>query len=202
MKARGAGEDGMRICVFCGSSPGGHAFYAEHAASFGRLLAARGIGLVYGGAQVGTMGVLANAALDAGGQVIGVIPQAMVEREIAHRGLTELRIVSSMHERKALMAELADAFVALPGGIGTLEELFEVWTWGQLGLHTKPCGALNVRGFYDRLAAFLDHTVAEGFLRPQHRAALLVESEAEGLLTAIARYHAAPVTKWLGHEQT
>lgn len=192
----------MRICVFCGSSPGVHAFYREYAASFGRLLAARGIGLVYGGAQVGTMGVLANAALDAGGQVIGVIPQAMVEREIAHRGLSELHIVSSMHERKALMAELSDAFVALPGGIGTLEELFEVWTWGQLGLHAKPCGVLNVRGFYDQLAAFLDRVVNEGFLRPQHRASLLVAKEPEQLLAAIEAYQPQPVVKWLGHEST
>jgi hypothetical protein len=179
-----------------------HAFYREYAASFGRLLAARGIGLVYGGAQVGLMGVLANAVLDAGGQVIGVIPQAMVDREIAHRGLNELRIVSSMHERKALMAELSDAFVALPGGIGTFEELFEVWTWGQLGLHVKPCGVLNVRGFYNQLAGFLDHVVNEGFLRPAHRAALLVESEPEGLLAAIERYQPQPVVKWLGHEST
>lgn len=192
----------MRICVFCGSSPGVHAFYRENAAGFGRLLAARGIELVYGGAQVGTMGVLANALLDAGGRVYGVIPRAMLDREIAHRGLTELHVVDSMHERKALMAELSDAFVALPGGIGTFEELFEVWTWGQLGLHAKACGVLNVRGFYDQLAAFLDHVVAEGFLRPQHRAALLVEREAEALLTAIERYHPPAVTKWLGHEQT
>ncbi len=192
----------MRICVFCGSSPGGHAFYRESAASFGQLLAARGIELVYGGAQVGLMGVLANAVLGAGGRAIGVIPQAMVDREIAHQGLTELKVVSSMHERKATMAELSDAFVALPGGIGTFEELFEVWTWGQLGLHAKPCGVLNVRGFYDRLGAFLDHVVSEGFLRPVHRAALLIERDGESLLGAIERYHAPQGSKWIGKDET
>jgi uncharacterized protein (TIGR00730 family) len=190
----------VRICVFCGSSPGNHPLYAEHAAAFGRFLAARGIGLVYGGAQLGLMGVLANAALDAGGHVTGVIPQAMVDREIVHRGVSELRVVSSMHERKAQMAELSDAFVALPGGIGTFEELFEVWTWSQLGLHTKPCGVLNVRGFYDGLSSFLDHVSSEGFLRPVHRAALLIEREPEALLAALLRYRAPPVPNWLDPE--
>lgn len=192
----------MRICVFCGSSPGGHGFYREQAAVFGQLLAERGIELVYGGAQVGLMGVLANAVLGAGGRVIGVIPQPMVDREIAHTGLTELKVVGSMHERKATMAELSDAFVALPGGIGTFEELFEVWTWGQLGLHSKPCGVLNVRGFYDRLDAFLNHVVNEGFLKPVHRAALLIERDGEALLGAIERYHAPNVVKWIGREET
>jgi hypothetical protein len=192
----------MRICVFCGSSPGNHPLYGEQAAAFGRLLASRDIGLVYGGAQLGLMGVLANAVLDAGGRVIGVIPRAMVDREIAHRGLTELRVVSSMHERKAQMAELSDAFVALPGGIGTFEELFEVWTWSQLGLHTKPCGVLNVRGFYDGLSGFLDHVLSEGFLRPVHRAGLLIEREPEALLAALAHYRAPPVPNWLDPEST
>ena len=192
----------MRICVFCGSSPGGHGFYRESAAAFGQLLAARGIELVYGGAQVGLMGVLANAVLNAGGRAIGVIPQAMMDREIAHPGLTELKVVSSMHERKATMAELSDAFVALPGGIGTFEELFEVWTWGQLGLHAKPCGVLNVRGFYDRLGAFLDHVVSEGFLRPVHRAALSIEREGPALLAAMERYRPPQGTKWIDKDET
>jgi uncharacterized protein (TIGR00730 family) len=192
----------VRICVFCGSSPGNHPLYGEQAAAFGRLLASRDIGLVYGGAQLGLMGVLANAVLGAGGHVIGVIPQAMVDREIAHRGLPELRVVSSMHERKAQMAELSDAFVALPGGIGTFEELFEVWTWSQLGLHTKPCGVLNVHGFYDGLSGFLDHVLNEGFLRPVHRAGLLIEREPEALLAALARYRAPPVPNWLDPEST
>jgi uncharacterized protein (TIGR00730 family) len=192
----------VNICVFCGSSPGKDAVYGERAAAFGRLLAARGIGLVYGGAQRGLMGAIANAVLEAGGQVIGVIPRAMVDREIAHRGLTELRVVGSMHERKALMAELSDGFVALPGGIGTFEELFEVWTWSQLGLHQKPCGLLNVGGFYDRLSGFLDHVVGEGFLQPVQRAALLIESDGEALLAAIARYQAPAVAKWLVRDET
>jgi uncharacterized protein (TIGR00730 family) len=196
------GDTRVNICVFCGSSPGKDPVYGERAAAFGRLLAARGIGLVYGGAQRGLMGTLANAVLAAGGQVIGVIPQALVDHELAHTGLTELRVVSSMHERKAQMAALSDAFVALPGGIGTFEELFEVWTWSQLGLHAKPCGILNVNGFYDRLRGFLDHVVGEGFLRPVQRAALLIEEDAEVLLAAIARYQAPAVAKWLGRDET
>jgi uncharacterized protein (TIGR00730 family) len=176
----------VRICVFCGSNRGNHPAYLEQATVFGRLLATRDIGLVYGGAHVGLMGALADAALAAGGEVIGVIPQALMDREIAHRGLTELRVVTSMHERKAQMAELSDAFVALPGGIGTLEELFEVWTWNQLGIHAKPCGVLNVRRFYDPLSAFLDHVVSEGFLKPENRGALRVEEEPEALLAALA----------------
>jgi len=187
----------VRICVFCGSSPGHDPIYREQAAALGRLLAARGIGVVYGGAHVGLMGALADAALAAGGNVIGVIPQALVDHEVAHRGLSELRVVGSMHERKALMAELSDAFVALPGGIGTFEELFEVWTWSQLGLHTKPCGVLNVRGFYDGFATFLDHVLSEGFLKPVHRAALLIEREPEALLAAMAGYQAPAVPKWI-----
>ena len=142
------------------------------ARALARLLAERGIGLVYGGGKVGLMGVLADTVLAAGGEAIGVMPQALIDREIGHPGLTELRVVDSMHERKALMAELSDAFVAVPGGIGTLEELIEVYTWSQLGIHDKPCGVLNVRGYYDDLAAFLDHAVSEGFLRAQHRAVL------------------------------
>src|ERR687894_2081084 len=170
-----------RLCVFSGSSPGGHPDYAQSAAELGRALAAQGIGLVYGGAQVGLMGTIADAALEAGGEAVGVIPQALVDREIGHRGLTELHVVDSMHERKALMAELSDAFVAVPGGIGTLEELIEVYTWSQLGLHRKTCGLLNVRGYYDHLAAFLDHAVAQEFLPEQHRALLVAAAAPDEL---------------------
>jgi hypothetical protein len=161
--------------VYCGSNPGGRPGYRDAAAALGRLVAGRGIGLVYGGGNVGLMGVVAEAALGAGGEVIGVIPRAFVEKEVAHFGVSDLRIVGSMHERKALMADLSDAFVALPGGLGTLEELFETWTWAQLGLHAKPCGLLNVAGFFDPLVAFLDHAVRERFLKPPHRSLLIVE---------------------------
>jgi uncharacterized protein (TIGR00730 family) len=192
----------MRICIFCGSSPGYDSVYRERVAVLAHLLATRDIGLVYGGAHVGLMGVLADTVLAAGGQVIGVIPQALVDREVAHRGLTELRVVASMHERKALMAELSDAFVALPGGIGTLEELFEVWSWSQLGLHQKPCALLNVHGFYDGLSSFLDHIVREGFLKPSHRDSLLITQDPESLLAALASYQAPAVTKWITPEST
>jgi uncharacterized protein (TIGR00730 family) len=185
-----------RLCVFCGSSAGREPAYRHLAESLARALAERGIGIVYGGARVGLMGALADAAVAAGGEVIGVIPQALVEREIAHRGLTELRIVASMHERKALMAELADGFVALPGGIGTLEELFEVWTWAQLGLHAKPCALLDTDGFYGPLAAFLDHLVDAGFVREAHRAMLLTAHSPEELLRAFAAYRPPRVGKW------
>lgn len=187
----------MRICVFCGSSPGRDPGYLEQAAGFGALLARRGIALVYGGAHVGLMGALADAVLQHGGHVIGVIPEALVAWEVAHRGLPDLRIVGSMHERKALMAELSDAFVALPGGVGTLEELFEVWTWSQLGLHGKPCALLDVNGFYAGLSAFLDHVVGEGFLRPDQRAGLLVERDPEALLRALACFEPPPVPRRL-----
>jgi uncharacterized protein (TIGR00730 family) len=190
-----------RICVFSGSSPGQHPAYEEAATALGTLLAREGIGLVYGGAAVGLMGALADAARAADGEVIGVIPQSLVEHEIAHTGLADLRIVGSMHERKALMAELSDAFIALPGGIGTFEELFEVWTWAQLGSHAKPCALLNVRGFYDGLLAFLDHVVAEGFLKPMHRNMLIVEQDAPALLAAVRRYQPPAVTKWISREE-
>jgi uncharacterized protein (TIGR00730 family) len=186
-----------RLCVFCGSSAGREPGYRHLAESLARALAERGIGIVYGGAWVGLMGALADAALAAGGEVIGVIPQALIEREIGHRGLTELRIVASMHERKALMAELADGFVALPGGIGTLEELFEVWTWAQLGLHAKPCALLDTDGFYGPLVAFLDHLVDAGFVREAHRDMLLTAHSPEELLTAFASYQPPRVGKWL-----
>lgn len=186
----------MRICVFCGSSPGRLPLYAAAATELGQLLADQGIGLVYGGATVGTMGVIADATLAAGGQVYGVIPQQLVDREIAHRGLTELHEVADMHQRKARMAELADAFIALPGGAGTLEELFEVWTWSQLGLHDKPIGLLDVNGYYGQLLPLLDHMVDEGFLRPQYREALQIESDPRRLLELLGEAP-TPAPKWV-----
>ena len=182
-----------RLCVFCGAQPGARPAYREAAAAFGRLLAESGIGVVYGGASIGLMAAVADAALEAGGEVIGVIPQALVDREVAHDGLSDLRIVHSMHERKALMAELSDGFVALPGGVGTLEELFEVWTWSHLGLHRKPCALLDVQGFYSGLHTFVDHMETEGFLRPGVRDMLIVEREGPRLLTALRGYCAPPV---------
>ena len=178
----------MRLCVFCGSSPGRNPAYMEAARQLGTLLAQEGIGLVYGGASVGLMGAVADAARAGGGEVIGVIPRALATVEVAHTGLDDLRVVKSMHQRKALMAELSDGFIALPGGIGTLEELFEVWTWGALGEHAKPCGLLNVAGFYNGLAEFMDHVAGEEFLKPEYRAMLHVENEPEALLAAFARY--------------
>jgi uncharacterized protein (TIGR00730 family) len=177
-----------RLCVFCGSSPGNDPRYLEAARATGRLLAARGLGLVYGGGSVGLMGAVADAALAAGGQVIGVIPEVLAIRELAHRSLTTLHVVASMHERKALMAELSDGFVALPGGMGTLEELSEVLTWAQLGLHRRPIGLLDVAGYYRPLATFFDQAVSAGFLRPNHRRLLLVGEEPAALLDALAAW--------------
>jgi uncharacterized protein (TIGR00730 family) len=175
-----------RLCVFCGSAHGRNPAFTTAAQDLGRELARRGIGLVYGGATVGLMGVLADAALGAGGEVIGVIPEALMVREIGHAGLTKLHVVRSMHERKALMAELADGFVALPGGFGTFEEFFEVVTWAQLGLHAKPCSLLNITGFFDPLLQLLDAAVAEGFIKPAARQSVLVESSVAGLLERLA----------------
>ena len=185
------------VCVFCGSNSGAREAYAEAARDVGRAIAERGLRLVYGGSKVGLMGVVADAALAAGGAVIGVIPAALVQREVAHAGLTELHQVASMHERKARMADLSDAFIALPGGAGTMEELFEVWTWGQLGHHSKPAGLLNVGGFFDALIAFIDHQADERFMRQEHRDMLLVENEPGGLLDRFAAYRAPVVTKWI-----
>jgi uncharacterized protein (TIGR00730 family) len=190
-----------RVCVFCGSSPGHKPEYRVVAAQLGTALAERGIGLVYGGAALGLMGAVADAALAAGGEVIGVIPQALVDREVAHSGLRDLRIVGSMHERKALMAELADAFIALPGGIGTFEELFEVWTWTQLGSHSKPCALLNVQGFYDKLLGFLDHVVEQAFLKQVHRDVLLVADTPTQLLDLLRVARIPTDTKWIGPEE-
>lgn len=174
-----------RICVFCGSSPGGQPVYMQAARDLGKALAERGLGLVFGGGRVGLMGEVARAALDAGAQVTGVIPEALLSEAIAFTELTDLRIVRSMHERKALMVELADAFIALPGGFGTLEELFEVLTWAQLGIHRKPCGLLDVNCYFAGLAGFLDHSVEQEFIRTEHRAMLLVDDEPSRLLERI-----------------
>ncbi|HEY7315048.1 MAG TPA: TIGR00730 family Rossman fold protein [Gemmataceae bacterium] len=170
------------LCVFCGSSKGGPVKYAESARRFGEALAARGLGLVYGGGHIGLMGVLADAVLQAGGPVIGVIPRSMVESELAHERLTELHVVETMHQRKALMAERACGFAALPGGFGTADELFEILTWRQLRLHDKPIGLLNVAGFFDPLLAWMDRTVEDGFLRREHRSLIHVADESERLL--------------------
>ena len=185
------------VCVFCGSNPGRRPEYTEATRDLGRLLAGRGISVVYGGAHVGTMGALADAALAAGGEVIGVIPRHLVDAEVAHEGLSRLHVVSSMHERKALMAQLADGFIALPGGLGTLEEFSEVTTWSQLGLHAKPTGLLNVLGYYDQLLSFFDHATAERFLRPEHRRLMLAEPDAASLLVAMAAWQPAGAPKWI-----
>jgi len=186
-----------RICVFCGSSPGANRMYVRLAEQVGAALVRRQIALVYGGGNVGLMGVLANAVLAAGGHVIGVIPQALVDLEVAHAGLPDLRVVDSMHERKALMADLADGFIALPGGLGTLEELFEILTWQQLGLHAKPCGLIDVARYFDPLLRFLDHAVAERFIRPEHRAMVLVAEDADTLLDRFEQYQPPPRDKWI-----
>ena len=186
-----------KLCVFCGSSSGHDPAYAALAAQLGKTLADRRIGVVYGGGRVGLMGVLADAALAAGGEVIGVIPKPLLDREHGHRGLTDLRVVDSMHERKALMVELADGFVALPGGIGTLEELFEVWTWAQLGMHEKPCGLIDVGGFFAPLIGFLDQVVAT-----TTRGMLAVAASPEELLAKFSAFKAPDVAKWVTTAQT
>lgn len=184
------------VCVFCGASPGASPVYQEAAVALGRHLAERGLTLVYGGGAVGLMGTVADAALAAGGEVIGIIPQSLQEAEIGHKGLTRLEVVDGMHARKARMAELADAFIALPGGLGTLEELFEVWTWGQLGYHAKPLGLLEVNGFYDPLLTFLDHLVDERFVRAEHRGMLQRGASPEALLDALAAWTPSVAPKW------
>ena len=191
-----------RICVFCGANPGHAPIYRTAAENLGQLLAARGIELVYGGGNIGLMGIVADACLSAGGSVIGVIPQALMDKEVdgrhvEHRALNRLEVVDSMHTRKARMAELADGFIALPGGFGTFEEFCEILTWGQLGFHAKPMGLLNINGFYDHLLALFDHAVGEGFLRPQNRALALTETDAARLLEAMKSFHPEPVGNWL-----
>ena len=192
-----------RICVFCGSRPGARPEYLEQVARLGELLVRRNIGLVYGGASVGVMGAVADAALRAGGDVIGVIPEALAQKELAHQGIGDLRVVGSMHERKALMATLADGFIALPGGFGTFEELFEVITWSQLGLHRKPFGVLNVAGFYDGLLALVDHAIEEGFIPVEHRRLILAAADPEELVDLVVGYEPPPPTiKWIRPERT
>ncbi|HEX8559576.1 MAG TPA: TIGR00730 family Rossman fold protein [Pyrinomonadaceae bacterium] len=189
------------MCVFCGSNEGARPAYVEAARAMGRALAVRGVGLVYGGGRVGLMGAVADAALGAGGEVIGVIPEALLAREVGHRSLTELRVVASMHERKALMADLSDAFVALPGGFGTFEEFCEVLTWSQLGIHRKPCGLLNVGGYYDALLALFDHAVGEGFVRPPHRALVVEATEPGAMLELLAGHRPPEVEKWIDRRE-
>lgn len=176
------------ICVFCGSATGARVQYIEAARQMGRLLAEQGVELVYGGARVGLMGAMADASLKSGGRVFGVLPESLAAVEIAHAGITELRIVSSMHERKAAMAERADAFVALPGGYGTLDEIFEMLSWIQVGIHRKPCALLNVEGFFDKLLAYLDHAATEGLLRAEHRSLLIVETDPHTLFRRLCEY--------------
>jgi uncharacterized protein (TIGR00730 family) len=191
-----------RVCVYCGSSPGKSPGYSEAARALGHELVARGLDLVYGGASVGVMGAVADAVLERGGAVTGVIPHALSTKEVAHHGLTDLIVVDSMHERKAKMADLSDAFIALPGGWGTCEEIFEMLTWAQLGFHEKPCGLLNVDSYYDRLFAFLEQAMAEGFVREQYRPMVIMEEDPSRLLDRFAAYRAPRVKKWIGPEET
>ena len=190
------------ICVYCGSSPGRLEAYAEGARALARALVARDLGLVYGGASIGLMGLIADTVLALGGRAVGVIPHALARKEVAHKGLTELHITQSMHERKTLMAELSDGFIAMPGGIGTFEELFEIWTWAQLGIHAKPVGLLNVAGYYDALTTFLDHATHEQFMKPQHRSVLIVEPEPVALLARFATYQPPSTRKWLEADES
>jgi hypothetical protein len=186
-----------RVCVFCGSSTGTRPVYAEAAAQFGRELVGSGAALVFGGGRVGLMGVLADSVLAAGGKAIGVMPRSLVEKEIAHTSLTELRVVDSMHQRKAMMADLADAFVLLPGGFGSWEEFFEIVTWLQLGIHRKPCAILNVAGYYDGLLSLAEHALTEGFLRPAHHKMLIVEANPQALLAELASAEIPSEVKWV-----
>jgi uncharacterized protein (TIGR00730 family) len=189
------------LCVYCGSSPGVDPAYRDAAVALGTLLAQERITLVFGGGKVGLMGAVADAALAAGGRVHGIIPHALSGKEVKHSGLSEIEVVGSMHERKARMAEVSDAFVALPGGLGTFEELFETWTWAQLGWHDKPVALLDVAGFYAPLAGFLDHVVAQGFVKPIHRDMLLIDRDPANLLARLRDYVPPEVPKWLGPDQ-
>lgn len=185
-----------KVCVFCGSSPGGHVQYMEKAEELGLELTRRKIGLVYGGAKIGVMGRIADSVLKNGGEAIGVIPKALKIKEVAHEGLSKLHVADNMHARKALMYEISDAFIALPGGIGTLDEFFEIFTWTQLGFHQKPCGLLNVRGYYDKLLGFLNHMVSEKFVKEKHMEMLLVDEGPSAMLDKFLDYHPIQLKKW------
>ena len=191
----------QRLCVFCGSSAGTDLRYREAAESLGRLLVARHVGLVFGGGSIGLMGVVADAVLADGGDVVGVIPHALAARELAHRGVADMRVVPSMHARKALMAELSDGFIALPGGLGTFEELFEIATWGQLGIHRKPVGVLNVAGYYDPLVALLDHSVREGFVSAGNRELIAIEETPGALMEALLRHRPPEGPEWIAPDE-
>jgi uncharacterized protein (TIGR00730 family) len=191
-----------RICVYCGSNPGKLAEYREAARMLGHELAVRNLGLVYGGASIGVMGAVADAVLEKGGEAIGVIPFALATREVAHSGLNDLFVVDSMHERKAKMAELSDGFIALPGGWGTIEEIFEMLTWAQLGFHQKPCGLLNISGYYDHLFTFLEHAIDQRFVREEYRPMIMMEQTADDLLDRYLKYQPPTVKKWIGPEET
>jgi uncharacterized protein (TIGR00730 family) len=190
------------ICVYCGSNPGLLPDYRESARLLGYEMAARGLGLVYGGASIGIMGAIADAVLEKGGRVTGVIPHSLATREVSHDGLDELIVVSSMHERKAKMAELSDGFIALPGGWGTMEELFEMLTWAQLGLHEKPCGLLNVASYYDTLYTFLENAIEQQFVKPEYRPMIMMDDSPTSLLDRFKDYRAPRVKKWISTEQT
>lgn len=190
------------LCIYCGSSPGRLAAYGSAGRALAEALVSRNIRLVYGGAGIGIMGLVADQVLKLGGEVIGVIPKALAHKEVAHKNLTELHITQSMHERKTLMAELSDGFIALPGGIGTLEELFEIWTWAQLGFHNKPCGLLNVEGYFDSLIGFLDHVLAEQFVKKHHHAMLIVETNPDVLLDRYVDYRPPAVKHWVDKDET
>jgi uncharacterized protein (TIGR00730 family) len=190
------------ICVYCGSSPGRIEAYGSAGCALAKSLVSRNIRLVYGGAGIGIMCMVADQVLKLGGQAIGVIPKALAHKEVAHKNLTELHVTQSMHERKMLMAELSDGFIALPGGIGTLEELFEIWTWAQLGFHNKPCGLLNVEGYYDSLIGFLDHVLAEQFVKKDHHAMLNVETSPDALLDRFINYQPPAVRHWVDKDET
>lgn len=191
-----------RVCVYCGSSPGRNPAYREAGTALGQILAGRGLGLVYGGASVGIMGAVADAVLAGGGEAIGIIPRSLARKEVAHEGLTRQYVVESMHERKAMMAEASDAFVALPGGWGTIEEIFEMLTWAQLGFHEKPCGMLNVSGYFGGLFAFLEHAVEECFVKPEFRELLILEEDPQRLLDRFEAYRAPRIHKWISAEET
>jgi uncharacterized protein (TIGR00730 family) len=190
------------VCVYCGSNPGRLPEYRDAARLLGYEMARRGLGLVYGGASIGVMGAVADAVLERGGQAVGVIPYSLATKEVSHDGLDELIVVDSMHERKAKMAELSDGFIALPGGWGTIEEIFEMLTWAQLGFHEKPCGLLNVASYYDQLFAFLENAIEQQFVKEEYRPMIIMENAPDTLLDRFEKYRAPKVKKWIGPEET